>query len=176
MFLLSRITHPRHFAVLCTASPASRLWIMAERIPADAPRLAPDGTRPGGAVTAALSPAGGRASVVATVLLMAAGALMVESRRASWLPAWQALYGPLYDRGGGRVFLVVVDDYSEQACLHLPLKGRRFRATVRTGPADAITDEDYAVWLRRATGEEPRLPGYDAVVRTEAGTLFARTR
>lgn len=177
LFLVSLVAARGRMALaLCLISAASRIWILAVRLGRE---TAPDA----GLVAAGCLLAAGavwvawkwpRAIGASLLLLPPAGALMVESRRAAWLPEWKALYGPLYERETGDVFLIADDEYSEQACAQLPLKGRRLARRVRTGPAATIGQERFAVWIKRGRQAEPELPGYRALARAEAGTLYER--
>jgi hypothetical protein len=170
--LLSR--WPRAALAAAGVSLASRVWILWERVgPLPAPEWRVFGVAMAlGAAAVWLAFRRPRWTAAALLLMVPAGALLVESRRGAWLPEWRALYGPLYEPSPGAVFLVVDDAYSEQACAHLPLKGKRLHRQVRTGPLVQLQGERYLVWIRRPGQTEPAPSGYRVQARNAAGVLW----
>lgn len=109
-------------------------------------------------------------------LLLVAGAIRVEQRRAAWLPHYQPLYRPVYELARQRIFYIVDDEFSQQHCAHLPLAGRRLQHEVIVGPTcqASTMSADWVAWLRRLPSDPTPPPpaGFRLSVEAPAGALF----
>lgn len=108
-------------------------------------------------------------------LLLLAGAIRIEQRRAAWLPHYQPLYVPVYELSRQKIYYLVEDEFSQQHCAHLPLAGRRLQHEVIVGPsALPPAGTAWVAWLRRLPGDATPPPpsGFRLAVEAPAGALF----
>lgn len=176
LFLASFLAgRSRAQGVLLGLNGLSRLYLLVRRAPIPV-ELSDVLLAVGGAsvLLAGLWILGRKSALAGLAAAIVGGALCVESRRSSWLPDWRALYEPIYRSPAASVYLVVDDEYGQQACAHLPVKGRRFQHQVRSGPARLAGRVDYIFWLRAALSSQPEFGGYRIVAQSAAGLLLAR--
>jgi len=159
--------------LLMALNGASRLALVVRREPEV---LWPFAAALGIALAAAWLLLPGRWRIAAAALLVVAGAVRVDERRAEWLTHYQPLYRPLYELPRQRIFYVVDDEFSQQHCAHLPLAGRRLQHEVIVGPSAVAPPAGTAwvAWLRRLPEDATPPPpfGFTLAVDAPAGALY----